>query len=108
MNYENISERVEALHQKASEANQKGDFHGFFNYSQEALDLVNDWIRKQKSKNDFLVNSFKKDIKIAKTGTDVQIAFDWLNLAIKKVELGLPERKFDLVELNKHLMIKAI
>ena len=105
---DDVSAQVDALHKKAREARETGDMEGFFRYSHEALNLVNGWIDRQKVRKTEFQKSFESSICRVKNEQDLRIAFNYLDLAIKKVELGLPERGFNLVELNKHLMVKAI
>ena len=105
---DDVSAQVDALHKRAREARETGDMEGFFSYSHEALTLVNGWIDRQKARKTEFQKNFERSIKDVKTDLDLQIAFNYLDLAIMKVELGLQERGFDLMELNKHLIVKAI
>ena len=105
---DDVSAQVDALHKKAREARETGDMEGFFRYSHEVLNLVNGWIDRKKVRKTEFQKSFEGSIKDIKTDIDLQIAFNYLDLAIKKVQLGLSERKFDLMELNKHLIVKTV
>lgn len=104
---DDVSAQVGMLHKRASEARDSGDMEGFFNYSQEALELVNGWIDRQQCRMNFK-ESFESSICRVKNEQDLRIAFNYLKLAVLKVEAGLAEPKFDIKELNKHLMVKAI
>ena len=105
---DNVSDRVDALHKKAIEAKERGDNDGFFKYSYEALDVVKAWINRMNVKRSRLIEGFEKDISNPEDRKQVMIGYNNLELAIKKVELGLGEPTFDLRALNKNLLIKAV
>ena len=104
---DDVSAQVDALHKRAREARETGDMEGFFSYSHEALEVVNGWIDRQQCRMDFK-ESFESSICRVKNEKDLWIAFNYLKLSVLKVELGLGEAKFDLRDLNKNLLIKAI
>lgn len=105
---DDVSAQVNTLYAKADEARKRGDWDGFFNYSREALEVVNGWINRMNVKRCSLIEGFENDISNPNDTKQVMIGFNSLHLAIKKVELGLGEPKFDLRELNKNLLIKAV
>lgn len=104
---DDVSAQVDALHKKAKEARERGDMNGFFNYSHEALKVVDEWIDRQQCRNSFR-EAFESSISRVKNEQDLRIAFNDLNLAVKRVEVGFGEPKFNLRQLNKHLLIKAV
>lgn len=103
---DDVSAQVNALYAKANEARERGDMDGFFNYSHEALDVVNEWIERQRYRTNSL--SGLNSVRQVNGRKQIKIDFGELSLAVKSVQLGIGEPKFDLRELNKNLLIKAV
>lgn len=104
---DDVSAQVNTLYAKANEARERGDMKGFFDYSHEALEVVNGWIDRQQCRMTFK-ESFESSICRVENEQDLRIAFNYLKLSVLKVEVGMGEPKFDLRELNKNLLIKAV
>ena len=104
---DDVSAQVNTLYAKANEARERGDMEEFFNLSEKALEVVNGWIDRQQCRMTFK-ESFEDSICRVENEQDLRIAFNYLKLSVLKVEVGMGEPKFDLRELNKNLLIKAV
>lgn len=105
---DDVSAQVEAFYREASEARERGDMDGFFDYSHKALEVVNRWIDRQQCRQRTLSSNFMGAIGKGDDPRQIEIAYNCLELAILRVEVGLGEPKLDLRTLNKHLLNKAI
>lgn len=105
---DDVSAQVNTLYAKANEARERGDMKGFFNHSEKALEIVNAWIDRQQCRQRNLSDFFMSSIEQVNDRRQIEIAFGELRLAVKRVEVGMGEPKFNLRELNKHLLIKAV
>lgn len=84
---ERIIEAVAAIHREATEARKNGDYDTFFELSHKALNLVDSWIKNQgKECNDYM-KGFEKSLN-PKDGKQNEIAFNYLDLAITRVNAG--------------------